>query len=87
MPTCAECCLPFPWLPYPGIQLKCPVFLARYVHFLQFSLEALSTRKPLTTIFLVCRTVDGRGGHSAQHDSGLRKLKGGPKQFQDVDPQ
>ena len=29
----------------------------------------------------------GHGGHSAQHDGGLGKLKGGPKVFQDIDPQ
>lgn len=68
------------------IQFKCPIFLERHVHFVRLSLEALSTRKPLTTSFLAWRTVDGRGGHSAQHDGGLRKLKCGPKVFQDVDP-
>jgi hypothetical protein len=69
-----------------SIQIKRPVLPERYVHFFGFFLDVMLPRKPLTTFFRNTRLL-WLWGHSAQHNGGLGKLKGGPKMFQDIDPQ
>ena len=54
---------------------------------LRFFLDAIASEKTPHHLFSGILDCHGHGGHSAQHDGGLGKLKGGPKVFQDIDPQ